>query len=155
MNRMTNENLTHPYRILWIDEDGHTLEPYLEFLEMNGYKVEMCGNLSRGEVLVQSEKYDLVILDVMITPTEEEEKNAYNIEVADLGMQSGLVFFKRVKSYLEQSKTPLLVLTQRIDFEIRDKFIAEGLSHNAFARKSDLPTVRNVLEKLEQMLKTK
>jgi len=149
---MTNENPTRTHKILWIDEDGHILEPYLEFLEANGYKVEMCDNLSKGEKLVQSEKFDLVILDVMITPTEEEEKNAYTTEAADLGMQSGLVFFKRVKSYLEKSKTPLLVLTQRIGLEIRDKFVAEGLPQSAFARKSDLPTVRHVLEKLEEIL---
>src|SRR5687767_14648037 len=109
---MTVEQPTIPYRVLWIDEDSHLLEPYVEFLEMNNYKIEMCGNLSKGEELIKLEKYDLVILDVMITPTEEEEANAYNIEAADLGMQSGLVFYKRVKSYLEQSKTPILVLTQ-------------------------------------------
>lgn len=151
---MANENLAKSCKVLWIDEDYNILEPYREYLENEGFEVEMCGNLSEAERLVKSIQYDLIILDVMITPTEEEELDAYNVDASDLGMQSGLVFFKRMKEHLEKSKTQVLVLTQRLDLEIRDKFIAEGLPQNAFARKADLPNVRQVLQKLEEIIKS-
>lgn len=53
-------------KILWVDDEVELLKPHILFLENKGYHVEVCNNGYDALELVQSNNYDLIILDEMM-----------------------------------------------------------------------------------------
>lgn len=113
--------------ILWVDNDPAYLYPYRLVLEAEGYSVTVAETVSKGEALVRSTDYALVILDVMIPVTSEDEVNGYSAEMINAGYSTGLTFYVRQRDCLAARDTPLLVLTSRIDENIAEKFKDAGL----------------------------
>lgn len=53
-------------KILWVDDEIDLLKPHVMFLTSKGYNVETCNNGYDAVEMVESESYDLVILDEMM-----------------------------------------------------------------------------------------
>ena len=53
-------------KILWVDDEIDLLKPHVMFLTSKGYNVETCNNGYYAVEMVESESYDLVILDEMM-----------------------------------------------------------------------------------------
>jgi CheY-like chemotaxis protein len=152
---MVDQNILSRKKMLWIDADVLYLEPYIEFFERNGFDVILCGSLTKAREFLTQQKFDIIILDIMIAPTSEEEKSTYDFASTNGGRQAGLVFYIQMKSRLEDQRTPVLVLTQRLDLEIQNRFLAEGVPAKSFARKVDFPEVTRLLEKVLELLDEK
>jgi len=82
------------YKILIIDDDVDLVEVLRIMLEKNGYVVFDAQNGSRGYQLLEKERPDLVILDVMMTTWDE-----------------GFTVVQRVRSNPEIARTPIIMLT--------------------------------------------
>lgn len=59
------------YQILWIDDDVYEIEYLLYPLEKEGYKIEKFSHLPEAyNALVRSKKFDLIVLDLLMPPTD-------------------------------------------------------------------------------------
>ena len=54
------------YKILVVEDDNQIQELIVEFLSSQGYKVDMANDGVEGYEKFKKDKYDLVILDVMM-----------------------------------------------------------------------------------------
>ena len=53
-------------KILWVDDEVEYLKPHILFLTSKGYEIETCNNGYDALDIVQSEHFDLIILDEMM-----------------------------------------------------------------------------------------
>ena len=53
-------------KILIVEDDKLAAELERDYLEASGYEVDICGNGSDGLLKMESEEYDLIILDIML-----------------------------------------------------------------------------------------
>src|SRR4029079_2191271 len=96
-------------------------------LEDSGFEVTTVETLSKATNLLTGGRYDLVILDVMIPTTAQDEAEGYSAEVSDFGFKTGLAFYKKNRDLMLRLGLPVMVMTVRIDQHIVDEFVAAGL----------------------------
>src|SRR5437763_13959657 len=119
--------------ILWLDNDPMWTGPYVDALKRKDYQVAVIPNVTEAESLMNHNKYDLLILDVMIPTKSEQEEIAYPPELTRKGTETGLVFYQRIREQLKKSGTKVLVLTVRLDERILDSSVELGLPVNNFS----------------------
>lgn len=139
-------------RILWLDNDPAYLGTYEEALLENGFEVKLVTNVTSAERLLETETYDLLILDVMIPTKTEAEENFYPPEATDFGLKTGLLFYCRMKPKLDQNMTPVLVMTVRLDSAILDAFVKAGLKQDNFCTKMSLRERPIFIGKVKEIL---
>lgn len=139
-------------KILWLDDDPAQVEPYLETLKDEGYLAEVVSSVTEAESLLNSDRYDLFIQDVMIATKNSDEENRFPPDKTQYGRKLGLYFFLKYKEKLQGSKTPVLVLTQRLDMNIREEFIKAGLKPDQFCTKFAIRDVEIFLSKVKSLL---
>jgi CheY-like chemotaxis protein len=140
-------------RILWFDNDPGIVDAYITGLRNSGYEVVVVTTVTEADRVIQQEEFDLLILDAMIPTKNEEEEKIYKPLETDTGHETGLVFYRRFKQRLADTKTPTLVMTVRLDSAIAKKFAEEGLPTKCFKRRLEfrdgplfLKTVRELLK---------
>lgn len=138
-------------RILWIDNDPALLYPWQKTLETNGYHVTISRTVSEAANLLTDGSYDLVIIDVMMPTTENDEAEGYSPELTDDGRMTGLAFYVRNRDLLLTLRLPIMVMTVRFDQDILDEFVAVGLPPRCFVTKM---VVRNPMALLEKVRST-
>lgn len=60
-------------KILWIDDDPHTLVSARTMLQDMGFRVDWAETAAEGVRALKTAKYDLLILDCMLTPDDRTE----------------------------------------------------------------------------------
>ena len=138
-------------RILWLENDPIQLEPYIEFIEEEGYEVTIVKSPTQAEDAIKAGRYDLVILDVMVPTLNAEEEMLYPPALTEHGHKTGLLFYRRMKGELNRSGTSVFVMTVRLDQNIRDEFIKAGLSREHFATKFVMRDVSTFLTKIKSL----
>lgn len=138
-------------RILWLDNDPAYLDPYVSALAEEGYQVDVVSTVTRAEELLHQRPYVLLILDVMIPTKNSEEELRYQPSQTESGHKTGLRFYIQNGASLSDNKLPVLVLTVRLDKNIRDEFIAAGLPRDCFATKYDLRDISVFLKKITSL----
>ena len=113
-------------RILWIDNDDVSLKPYVLRLEAEGYSVKQVVTLAEGLKEVENNDYDLLIVDIMM-PVSREEDAVLHDKDTDRGRKAGLIFYQEYKDLLKKKRITVLVFTIRENTEIRGEFLAAGL----------------------------
>lgn len=140
--------------ILWLDNDSQNTRPYVSALKKRGDEVEVVTTVTGAEELLASKNYDLLILDVMIPTRDADEDEAYPPNETDEGHKTGLVFYKRMKERFGDNLPPVLVMTVRLDLQIREEFIEANLDNEHFSTKYAVRDVTRFLDKIESMYKT-
>jgi CheY-like chemotaxis protein len=135
-------------KILWVDNDPAYISPYIEALEDRGSIVTVVTTAIDAESALNKERYDLLILDVMIPTKSEREEEIYHPEETEYGLKTGLIFYRRNKERLTKTKTQILVVTVRLDKGILDEFMEEGLPRECFSSKLDLSNVEIFLDRV-------
>lgn len=138
--------------ILWLDNDPTWIDPYVAAIKQMGHEVTVVTTVTKAELAIKSNRYDLLILDVMVPTKTEEEEIAYPPELTKGGTQTGLVFYQRMKELIVAADTRVLAMTLRLDEKIKDAFIAEGLPADSFATRLTLRDVSVFSEKLLALL---
>jgi len=139
-------------KILWLDDDPAQVKPHLETLKDEGYLAKVVSSITKAESLLNSDRYDFFILDVMIPTKNPDEEKRFPPDKTAYGRKLGLYFFLEYKEKLQKDNTQILVLTQRIDLEIRDEFIKAGLQPEQFCTKFALRDVEVFLLKIKHLL---
>jgi DNA-binding response OmpR family regulator len=140
-------------KILWVDEDFFLIEKQISKLRREGYEVHCCKTAFDGESELLLEKFDLVIIDAMI-PILDNERLVYTSEETNGGLQTGVVFYRRMKTRLQEINAKTLVLTLRRDQEIVDAFVNEGLPESAVLRKDDFRDMKDFVYRVKHSLKS-
>lgn len=144
--------MTARKQILWIDNDRKYLHPYHIALENNGYLVRFANSVSEGERALNASQFDLLILDVMIPTSEEDERSGYTSSAIELGHSTGLIFYQRNRDLLMKLRVRTMVLTVRVDQNIKNAFLASGLPSHLFFTKSRLVRVSAFVDAVQGVL---
>ena len=139
--------------LLWVDNDTRYIYPFEVALQMQGYVVTVVPTVSEGAALLATNEYALVIIDVMIPVTEDEEATDYPPDATDETHKTGLVFYGRYRDELARRGIPLMVMTVRIDQGIQDEFVRAGLPANMFVRKFEVRDSDAFVDKIRSVLK--
>ncbi len=116
--------------ILVIDDDTRLRNLLGRFLEENGFKVELAKDTSEAKYLMEKSNFDLLIVDVML-PNE-----------------TGVDFTTNLR---KTSKTPIIMLTARGEFDDRIKGLEAGADdylQKPFEPKELLLRINNILKRI-------
>jgi DNA-binding response OmpR family regulator len=102
-------------KLLIVDDEPLTVEMLSTFLEINGYTCAGAYSGTDGLLLLQTEKPDLMILDLMMPDME------------------GYEVCEKVRNNTEFAKTPVLIMSARTDPESIEKAYKSGA--NAYMTK--------------------
>lgn len=139
-------------RILWLDDDGGYIYPFVKKLQAKGYEVDVVKSVSEAEEYLERNFYSLLLLDVMIPIINNEEEQLYPVESTDSGFKTGLQFFIKNASLIREKSGNVLVFTVRPDVTIQGEFQANGLSPESFATKVDLRRMPDFITKVEAQI---
>lgn len=139
-------------RILWIDNDLPFLGPFRWALEYEGYQVTIAGTVSDAENFLTGGNYDLVIIDVMMPLTEEDEAAGYSPALTGQGLKTGLAFYIRNRDLFLTRRIEVIVMTVRIDQDIVDEFAAAGVPRRCMVTKFEVGSVVTFLQKIRSTL---
>ncbi|MFC1717256.1 hypothetical protein ACFL6S_26580 [Candidatus Poribacteria bacterium] len=138
-------------KILWLDNDRVFPKIYILGLIHEGHEVKHALSLSEAIKELDSDKYDLLILDVMMT-VRDDEQDLFPDGATNHGQKAGLVFYKEFKERLENDNVSLLVLTIRSDSEIREAFTVAGLPSKNFASKPEVARAEVFLARVAEII---
>ncbi len=139
-------------RVLWLDNDLANVEPWVETLKDEGFEPDVVETVAEAEKALSTNKYDLLILDVMIPTMNDQEELRYKPEITALGNKTGLLFYKFNKETFEKTGTKVLIMTVRLDKVIMDEFINAGLPKNSYATKYELRKAPVFIKKIQSIL---
>jgi len=123
-------------RLLFVDDDVDFLEVMTMFFEKHGYKVETAQTPEAGFRKVQSEPFDLVVLDVMMPSAFE-----------------GFQLAKNIRENLKLTDLPIIILScihERKQVPYRFAPDRDYLPVDIFLDKPVKPD--SLLEKIEKLL---
>lgn len=140
-------------RVLWLDNDVAYVSPYKETLEGEGYSVTVARTVNEAHAYLDGGHFDLLILDVMIPTKEADEEEVYPPSVTDYGHKTGLVFYRRNRERLNAANTAVLIMTVRLDENVKNEFLESELPAGNFATKFALRDVNVFLEKIRSIIK--
>jgi CheY-like chemotaxis protein len=140
--------------VLWVDNDPAFVLPFAIALNELEFQVVVARTVSEAEAQLKSATFAAVILDVMIPVTDSELSEGYGAEATDESHQTGLVFYRRVRSTLEERHIPTLILTVRVDKGIMNAFAAEGVRPDRFATKMELREADALVARIRQLVRT-
>ena len=138
--------------ILWLENDPGWIAHYLRALEQHGFEVRTVATASEAEAALASKHFDLLIVDVMVPTTPEEEKQSYPSRETDDGRHTGLVFFSRHRVRLLENNVRVMVFTIRLDRRIRGAFVEAGLPEAAFHTRVSLSKTGSFLDKVKEVI---
>lgn len=138
--------------ILWLENEKNYEMPYIRRLEARGFDLEVVETVTEAQQALERERFDLLILDVMVPTRSQEEEEVFLPGDTDLGAKTGLYFFQMMKSKLDESGTKVLVYTVRIDRETMSAFRDSGLPSDCYETKLSLRNVGDFEAKICELL---
>ena len=135
-----------PIRILYFDDEKWLSETLQKNLQetYSQYQINLVSSIKQFiDELNGSEKYDLIIMDIMapmslVNENEEVKKLFSDSEIKGMsdGSNMGEVLFKKVRTIKPYSETPILFLSAKRMANIQDNY-------TAFLRKPEIVNVIN------------
>ena len=138
-------------KILWVDNDVVFLRPAKLRLKLLGHEVNQATTLTQATIEIETNPYDLVILDLMM-PVKLEEENLFPPSETNNGRKSGLALYRRLKSTLESKKIRSLVLTIREESELKKECLEAGISERNYITKSEISDLSLLADRVKQAL---
>lgn len=139
-------------RVLWLDNDPAYVYPFVVAMREQNINVDVVRTVSEAEARL-AERYDGIIVDIMIPVTEEEEgSKGYAGDVTDDSHSTGLEFYRRFGADLAMRGVVVIVMTVRVDRQIRDRFLRLGLPKQNFVMKMELRDSHVFVERVRQLL---
>ncbi len=94
-------------RVIWIEDEPVQVSAYAEALRFHGHEVEIVQELEEFEKRIQSGKFDIALLDVMLP------SGIFDIEQSRNGLDTGLLVARRLSQLIPEMA--FILLTNRSD----------------------------------------
>lgn len=104
-------------KILFVDDEPEFIYPQVEALENEGYQVFVKSRLIEAIEILHRIKFDLIILDIIMPP---ENNNAKNTDAQDYSA-SGVELHHTIREKLKLHDVPIIFLSVVRDQNIRQK----------------------------------
>lgn len=118
-------------KILMIDDEPEFIRPHIEALQEEDYEVEVRRSIDDAIHLLRREHFNLIILDMLMPPTEKEQQEDTE-ELLDL-RETGARLEKFIREELRIINTPIIFMSVVRTKEIREKIMeVERKYGNAF-----------------------
>lgn len=140
-------------KVLWLDNDRAYLLPYVDELLDQGFEVNVVETAADAERELGGGGYGYAILDVMVPTKSAEEELIYSPDATGLGYRTGVVLWSRLRQHFSMHKVAVLLLTVRLDGNIRADLEREGLPRENFATKYQLSDPATLVERLRKLKK--
>lgn len=100
--------------ILWVDDQAHGIQPFVDVFELMKYSVTVCRNATDGlrELHRCPNSYDVIIIDVML-PAGDLQDLFLDCDTDD-GLSTGLVLFDVLIRGYESEFLPLAGIPERL-----------------------------------------
>ncbi len=116
-------------KLLIVDDEPYTIEMLETFLKLHGFETVAALTGEDGLVLVKVERPEAMILDLMLPDIE------------------GFEVCRRIRSFPESARLPVLILSARADAEAKERALAAGA--NAYLVKpARFPVLLETLKRL-------
>lgn len=127
-------------RVLLVDDDPDFLKMNHQVLKSEGYRVVCCGDLHEALAVIEKERPDLIITDLMME-----------------SLDSGFFFSRKIKGNHHFSKIPVIIITAArsklgFDFIPRSEEELKAMNADAFFDKPVAPDV--LLSKVKELLQS-
>jgi len=132
-------------RILLIDDEKRAMSPYVEYLKLDGFEVDVCQYYENVESFLKRNSYDLVILDIMILPKMEKNKRPYEFSKKINPARTGLDYTLPV---LDKMSYKYIILTN-----VPISYLAADLDKNPALRKNVFSKLRTPPEVLSSIIR--
>lgn len=143
--------MSEPRKILMIDDEPEWIRPHAEALEDEGYQVTRMMDVDDAIRLLEKEKFDLIVLDLLMPPSAELANN-FDPEL-DL-RETGVWVHRVIRERLGIQKVPIIIMSVVRDKEIRDKISSVERNYGDrvyFRLKPILPS--DLINEVERVLK--
>src|SRR4051794_27248985 len=100
-----------PEHVLWVDNDSALIQPFVDALNESGWMVTLATTATEAIRSLQKGDFSIVLLDVMIPLSAEDDLTGFSSEETVKGAITGLTLYRRVRDHLEERRIPLIVLT--------------------------------------------
>jgi len=107
-------------KILYLEDEPDMVDYLPLLLGRNDIEVMATGSIKEALTLLESEKFDGVLLDIMMPPTEEMD-----LLELDYGRKTGIEVARRIKAI--QPEIPIVAFTALFDEEILAEMGSAGI----------------------------
>jgi hypothetical protein len=143
------------YRVLWLEDD------YMEALEtamqLSDYDVNHVFYVNDAyNLLTSNERYDLLLLDVMLPVRAADIKLGFTNEATKGATETGLLFYKKFQEIINRLKMRVVVYTiNAVDELVCQGFHELGLPEEQILDKVDNANVNDLLSAIALVLRGK
>src|SRR6185436_13922602 len=81
--------------VLWLDNEVAYMQPFVMAMEDEGIQVTLTSSVQKAEDLLRRDRYDALLLDVMVPVTDAAFDSGYDGSSTENGYATGLVFYCR------------------------------------------------------------
>ncbi len=132
--------------ILYIEDDGMLLNMYQDLFTINGFRFAGARDFASGRELINKEKPDLILLDLILPP------QARGL-ITELSPQLGLDLLSEIKTKPETKNIPVVILSNLDEPEVMQEAQKRGaddyLIKIKVLPKDVLAKVRDILTQLK------
>ncbi|MCP4547305.1 MAG: response regulator [bacterium] len=125
--------------ILFLDDEAEKTRDYVEFLQLDGHRVTPCRYIEDFVELLKREKYDVIIMDVMI-PQKPIANGKTHRGGSDFNMY--LAGVKHGLPPLEGRKIPIIILTNVPISGIQEEQVLSKVNIHGVYQKVQTPPSR-------------
>ena len=139
-------------RILWLDDSPQKIKFWVNKLRYH-YHVDIAQTFIEAETALREEPaFQLVILDLMIPPVTEEERQRYPGSDEHYGIKGGLAFYRKMKQEHLLDPSKVIIFTVGYEPDIHEEFEEEGLPTQHFLTKEEYNSADKFLFKVKELL---
>ncbi len=107
-------------KILYIEDEIHNIKHRMLMLVDNGYDVKEAIDVKSALEKLESERYDLILLDIMMP------RGIFNEDEANQGYETGIPLTRKIKEGTNKD-TPIIVITANPSTYVKAKLEEIGI----------------------------
>jgi CheY-like chemotaxis protein len=132
-------------KILMVDDELEYIEAHIQALKDEGYEVEKVMEVDHAVQVLDKDKFDLIILDMLMPPSESDRETP-NIELRETGLR----LYITIRETLQLRDIPILFMTV-----LRDKTIIKKIkdAEEQYGKSAEILTKPVALDELIERVK--
>jgi two-component system OmpR family response regulator len=137
--------------VLWVEDEPNSLSSEVEIAREHGWNITWAETVSKGLELARSTVFDLVIVDLILPPSEYERQRGY------VDPDAGLTLIESIREPSRRGRTmptvPILVITAVVTERLKAKVLGKLESGRYYLTKPlEIELYEDIVRDLSQRL---